>query len=135
MKKVLVVLFMFFSVSTFAQQKTGTVYMVSNAHFDTQWNWTVQTSINEYLRNTINQNLKLFEMYPDYVFNFEGGVKYNWMKEYYPFQYEKVKEYIKQGRWHISGASWDATDPNMPSPESFFRNILLGQLFYKDDSV
>ncbi|MCK9627065.1 MAG: glycosyl hydrolase-related protein [Bacteroidales bacterium] len=133
MKKVLVVLFMFFSVSTFAQQKTGTVYMVSNAHFDTQWNWTVQTSINEYLRNTINQNLKLFEMYPDYVFNFEGGVKYNWMKEYYPFQYEKVKEYIKQGRWHISGASWDATDPNMPSPESFFRNILLGQLFYKDE--
>jgi Alpha-mannosidase len=95
MKKVLVVLFMFFSLSTFAQQKTGTVYMVSNAHFDTQWNWTVQTSISEYLRNTINQNLKLFEMYPDYVFNFEGGVKYNWMKEYYPLQFEKVKEYVK----------------------------------------
>ena len=133
MKKVLVVLFMFFSLSSFAQQKTGTVYMVSNAHFDTQWNWTVQTSINEYLRNTINQNLKLFEMYPDYVFNFEGGVKYNWMKEYYPLQYEKVKEYVKKGRWHISGASWDATDPNMPSPESFFRNILLGQLLYKHE--
>ena len=133
MKKVLVVLFMFFSLSSFAQQKTGTVYMVSNAHFDTQWNWTVQTSINEYLRNTINQNLKLFEMYPDYVFNFEGGVKYDWMKEYYPLQYEKVKEYVKNGRWHVSGASWDATDPNMPSPESFFRNILLGQLLYKHE--
>ena len=23
-----------------------TVYMVSNAHFDSQWRWTVQTSIN-----------------------------------------------------------------------------------------
>jgi len=118
---------------SFAQQKEGTVYMVSNAHFDTQWNWTVQTSISEYLRNTINQNLELFEMYPGYVFNFEGGVKYSWMKEYYPVQYEKVKEYVKSGRWHVSGASWDATDPNMPSPESFFRNILLGQLFYKNE--
>lgn len=24
-------------------------YIVSDAHFDTQWNWDVQTSINEYV--------------------------------------------------------------------------------------
>jgi alpha-mannosidase len=133
MKKFLIVLFLISSVGVFAQKKEGTVYMVSNAHFDTQWNWTVQTSISEYLRNTINQNIWLFENYPNYVFNFEGGIKYSWMKEYYPVEYAKIKEYIKQGRWHISGSSWDATDPNIPSPESFFRNILLGQQYYKDE--
>jgi len=133
MKKFLIVLCLITSVGTFAQKKEGTVYMVSNAHFDTQWCWDVQTSIGEYLRNTLTQNIWLFEHYPDYVFNFEGGIKYSWMKEYYPEEFAKVKEYVKNGRWHISGSSWDATDPNMPSAESFFRNILLGQQFYKDE--
>ena len=36
-------------------------------------------------------------------------------------------------RWHISGASWDANDPNMPSVESEIRNILLGQEFYQKE--
>lgn len=109
------------------------VYCVSNAHFDTQWNWTVQTSIQEYLPATIRRNLWLLDNYPDYVFNFEGGIKYAWMKEYYPEEYERVKDYIRQGRWHVSGASWDANDTNVPSPESQLRNILLGQQFYKNE--
>ena len=71
--------------------------------------------------------------YPNYVFNFEGAVKYNWMKEYYPLEYERIKKYIQEGRWHISGSTWDATDTNIPSPESFFKNILLGQMFYKNE--
>ena len=73
-------------------------YMVSDAHLDTQWNWDVQTTIKEYVWNTLNQNLQLLQKYPDYVFNFEGGIKYAWMKEYYPREYELLKEYIKNGR-------------------------------------
>lgn len=113
--------------------KSGKAYVVSNAHLDTQWLWTVRTSIIDYIPRTIYQNLALIHDYPDYIFNFEGAVKYNWMKEYYPLDYEKVKEAIKNGRWHISGSSWDANDVNVPSPESSFRNILLGQEFYKKE--
>ena len=40
----------------------------------------------------ISQNLFLLKKYPNYVFNFEGGVKYAWMKEYYPAQYEEMKK-------------------------------------------
>lgn len=108
-------------------------YLVSDAHLDTQWNWDIQTTIKEYVWNTINQNLFLLEKYPEYVFNFEGGVKYSWMKEYYPLEYELMKKYIKEGRWHISGASWDATDALVPSAESAIRNILLGQDFYRKE--
>ena len=65
-------------------KKKVKAYMVSDAHLDTQWNWDIQTTINEYVWNTISQNLFLLKKYPEYVFNFEGGVKYAWMKEYYP---------------------------------------------------
>ena len=136
MKKRTILLALLFAatgLSPLQAQKKYKAYIVSNSHLDTQWNWDVQTTIDEYLKHTLVRNFYLFQHYPNYVFNFEGGVKYNWMKEYYPLEYELVKKYIKEGRWHISGSSWDANDTNVPSPESFFRNILLGQQFYKQE--
>lgn len=116
-----------------AAQQQQKAYIVSNAHFDSQWNWDVQRSIREYIPKTLDQNLMLLDKYPNYIFNFEGGIKYAWMKEYFPFQYERMKQYIKEGRWHVTGSTWDATDTNIPSPESFTRNILYGQHFYRDE--
>ncbi len=120
------------SAQTVAPKKAK-AYMVADAHLDTQWNWDIQTTIKEYVWNTLNQNLFLLKQYPDYIFNFEGGVKYAWMKEYYPREYELMKAFVKAGRWHVSGASWDATDTLVPSIESFIRNIMLGQEFYRKE--
>ena len=111
----------------------GTVYMVADAHLDTQWNWDVQTTIRKYIWNTMVQNFHLFRQYPDYIFNFEGGVKYAWMKEYYPAQYAELKDWIGKGRWHITGSSWDANETIICSPESWIRNILLGQTFFRQE--
>lgn len=120
------------SAQTVAPKKAK-AYMVADAHLDTQWNWDIQTTIKDYVWNTLNQNLFLLNQYPDYIFNFEGGVKYAWMKEYYPREYEVMKAFVKAGRWHVSGASWDATDTLVPSVESFIRNIMLGQEFYRKE--
>lgn len=117
----------------YAAGKKPKAYVVADAHLDTQWNWDVQTTIKHHVWNTISQNLLLLKQYPDYIFNFEGGVKYAWMKEYYPAQYEEMKKYIREGRWHISGASWDANDVLVPSTESVIRNIMLGQEYYRQE--
>lgn len=54
-------------------------------------------------------------------------------KGIFPIQYEEMKKYIKTGRWHVSGASWDATDVLVPSIESSLRNIMLGQDYYRKE--
>lgn len=138
--KIRILLIVFISILSTASygqtskpEKKMKAYMVSDAHLDTQWNWDIQTTINDYVWNTLSQNLFLLSHYPDYVFNFEGGVKYSWMKEYYPEEYEKLKKYIAEGRWHIAGSSWDAGDVLVPSVESSIRNILLGQTFYRQE--
>lgn len=113
--------------------KDKELYFVSNAHFDTQWDWDVQTSIDQYLKNTLEGNFNLFEKYPNYTFNFEGAVKYMFAKEYYPDLYTRLKQYVASGRWHISGGSIDANDVMVPSAESVIRNFLLGQEFYKKE--
>lgn len=121
------------AVCSGAIASTPTAYIVADAHLDTQWNWDVQTTIREYIPKTLNRNLFLLSHYPDYVFNFEGGVIYHWMKEYYPNEYQMIKPYIRNGRWHISGASWDANDVIVPSVESQIRNIMLGQNLYRNE--
>ena len=115
-----------------AKQPQGTIYLAANAHMDTQWLWTVQQVIGEFIPNTVLQNIKLLEDYPLYRFSFEGAVKYKWIKEYYPEQYEILKKYIAEGRWYPAGG-WDANDYNVPSVESNIRNILLGEEFYKKE--
>ncbi len=129
-------LFMGLALNGYAQPsatKPYKAYMVADAHLDTQWNWDIQTTIKHYVWNTLNQNLFLMKQYPDYIFNFEGGVKYAWMKEYYPTQYAELKPFVKSGQWHIAGSSWDAAETIVCSPESWIRNILLGQTFYRQE--
>ena len=53
-----------------AQEKPMTAYMVADAHLDTQWNWDVQATIKTHIWNTMIQNFRLFELYPNYVFKF-----------------------------------------------------------------
>ena len=65
------------------------LYVVSNAHLDTQWNWTIQDTIRDCVKNTLKNNFELFEKYPNYVMNFEGAFRYKLAKEYYPDLYEK----------------------------------------------
>src|SRR5674476_1407866 len=102
-----------FPVLMFAQQiekrekydisKDKVLYTIGYAHLDTEWNWEYPTTIIEYIK----------------------------MKEYYPDSYKKVAEYIKQGRWFISGSSVDEGEVNISSSESVLRQVLYGNLYFK----
>lgn len=113
--------------------ESDTLYTVGYSHLDTQWRWTFQDSIYYYIANTMRDNFKLFEEYPGYTFNFTGSKRYIMMKEYYPEDYKKLKEYIAKGRWIVSGSSVDENDANVPSTESLVRNVLYGNLYFKQE--
>lgn len=108
-----------------------TLYVTATAHLDTQWLWTIQTTIDEYIPSTLRDNFALFEKYPSYVFSFEGAFRYMLAREYYPDEYARLKEYVAKGRWHVCGSSVDAGDVNVPAPESLIRHILYGNGFFE----
>lgn len=112
--------------SALAAEQAPKVYTVATSHLDTQWRWTIQTTIDEYLSATLDDNFALLERYPDYVFNFEGAFRYQLMREYYPERFERLREYVRAGRWQVCGSWLDAVDTNMPAPESLFRQALYG---------
>lgn len=106
------------------------IYTVATAHLDTVWSWDFETTISKYIYNTLVDNFKLFEKYPTYTFSFEGTYRYELMEEYYPELFEKMKEYVRQGRWNVCGSSFENGDVNVPSPEALFRNILFGNSYF-----
>ncbi|MBN2065174.1 MAG: alpha-mannosidase, partial [Sedimentisphaerales bacterium] len=109
------------------------LFVVATAHLDTQWRWTIQKSIDEYLKKTLDDNFTLLEKYPDYTFNFEGSFRYMLMKEYYPERYARMSDYIAQGRWHVAGSTVEQGDMNIVSPESLIRQTLLGNNYFEDE--
>ncbi len=129
--KIVLLFFLIITVSLQSQEKT--LSFISNSHLDTQWNWDVKTTIDEYILNTMTQNFSLFDKYPGFQFNFESAIHYMWMKEYYPSEYARLKGYIQSGRWHISGGAINANDVMVPSAESVIRNFLYGQSYYKKE--
>src|SRR5438876_10961787 len=113
--------------------KEPTLYTVGYAHLDTEWRWEYPQVIQEYLTKTMRNNFALFEKYPNYIFNFTGANRYRMMKEYYPADYERLKQYVAAGRWFPAGSSMEESDVNSPSAESIFRQILYGNEFFRRD--
>src|SRR6202043_10907 len=113
--------------------KQPTLFVVGYAHLDTEGRWEYPQVINEYLRNTLQDNFKLIDKYPHYVFNFSGANRYRFMKEYFPADFEKVKKYVDSGRWFPAGSSMEEGDVNTPSAETIIRQILYGNDWFRKE--
>lgn len=105
--------------------------VIGTAHLDTQWRWTIQESIGEFIPDTFRRNIALMMLYPDYVFSFEGAFRYILMKEYYPDEFEQVRPFVNSGQWRVTGSWVDAVDVNIPSFESLVRHTLYGNGYFK----
>jgi alpha-mannosidase len=113
--------------------KQPTLYVVGYAHLDTEWRWEYPQVISEYLRNTMEDNFKLFDKYPHYIFNFSGANRYRLMKEYYPADFARLKKYVEDGRWFPAGSSMEEGDVNTPSAETIIRQILYGNEWFRKE--
>jgi alpha-mannosidase len=113
--------------------KQPTLYVVGYAHLDTEWRWEYPQVIDEYLRKTMQENFKLFEKYPHYIFNFSGANRYRLMKEYFPSDFVRVKKYADEGRWFPAGSSMEEGDVNSPSAEAIIRQILYGNDWFRSE--
>ncbi|MDR3739261.1 MAG: glycoside hydrolase family 38 C-terminal domain-containing protein [Terracidiphilus sp.] len=113
--------------------KQPTLYVVGYAHLDTEWRWEYPLVIDEYLHNTLQDNFRLIEKYPHYVFNFSGANRYRLMKEYFPQDFERMKRYVRDGRWFPAGSSMEEGDVNAPSAEAIIRQVLYGNDWFRKE--
>ena len=108
------------------------VAAVGHAHIDTGWLWPVKETVRKCARTFATQ-LDLIERYPDYVFGASMPQHYQFMKDYYPDIYERIKAAVKKGQWELQGGMWVEADCNLISGESMVRQLLYGKIFFKKE--
>jgi len=113
--------------------KQPTLYVVGYAHLDTEWRWEYPQVIDEYIRKTMEENFRLFDKYPHYIFNFSGANRYRLMKEYFPDDFARLKKYVDEGRWFPAGSSMEEGDVNAPSAETIIRQVLYGNNWFRKE--
>lgn len=120
----------FFKQGNGASQHT--LHAMGHCHMDTAWLWPYAETIRKCARSW-SCTLRLMEQYPDFTFTCSQAQQFEWVKEHYPGLYDKIKSYVRKGKFLPVGGTWVEMDGNIPSGESFVRQFLYGQLFFEKE--
>jgi alpha-mannosidase len=114
-----------------AQSAPGRPHVVAfgHAHIDTAWLWPLIQTRRKVARSW-STVLRLMERFPDYYFLGSQPQQYRWMEEDEPEIYQQALERVKEGRWEPTGALWVEPDGNLPSGESWVRQLIYGQRYF-----
>lgn len=105
------------------------LHLICNAHLDPVWQWEWEEGAAEAL-STFRIAADFCEEYDKFVFCHNEAILYKWIEEYDMPLFEKIVKLVKQGKWHIMGGWHVQPDCNMPSGESFVRQILSGRKYF-----
>ncbi len=108
-----------------------TLHLVCNAHIDPVWLWNWQEGLAETL-STFRTAAGFCDEFESFVFCHGESLLYEWVEEFEPELFARVQELVKAGRWHIMGGWYVQPDCNMPSGESFVRQILTGKNYFRE---
>ncbi|MCP4177652.1 MAG: alpha-mannosidase [bacterium] len=107
------------------------IHLVCNAHLDPVWLWEWEEGAAETI-STFRIAADFCDNYDGFVFNHNEAILYQWIEEYDSLLFERIQKLVKAGKWHIMGGWYLQPDCNMPSGESFIRQILLGRNYFRD---
>ncbi len=110
----------------------GFMHMVGQSHIDVAWLWPVRETVRKVSR-TFSTIITLMKEYPDFCYTQSQPLLYAFVKEHYPELFEQIRQRVAEGRWELAGGMWVEPDLNIPSGESLVRQMLYGQLFYKEE--
>lgn len=106
------------------------VHLICNAHLDPIWQWEWEEGAAAAL-STFRSAADLADEF-DYIFCHNEVTLYKYIEEYAPALFERIKELIRIGKWHIMGGWYLQPDCNMPQGESFVRQALVGRQYFME---
>ena len=106
-----------------------TLHLICNAHLDPVWQWEWEEGAAAAI-STFRSAAALCEEFDGFVFNHNEALLYEWIEEHEPSLFRRIQRLVAQGKWHIMGGWHLQPDCNMPSGESFVRQIVRGKRYF-----
>jgi alpha-mannosidase len=107
-----------------------TVHMIGNAHLDPVWQWQKAQGIDAVLATARSACDRLDE-YDDFVFTCSASWFHQVVEQLDEALFARIRQYVADGRWALVGGMVIQPDCNLPSAESFRKQLKLGQGYYK----
>jgi len=108
-----------------------TLHMIGNAHLDPVWLWQWQEGLQE-VKATFRAVLDLMAEADDFLFTCSSAALYAWVEHNDPAMFNEIRRRVAEGRWEIVGGWWIQPDCNIPGGESYVRQGLYGQRYFKE---
>ncbi|MHA1700153.1 MAG: hypothetical protein ACTSWN_15025, partial [Promethearchaeota archaeon] len=108
------------------------IYAIAQSHIDLAWLWRLYQTVN---KSRITHGKAAFHVLaiPEFKFTFSQPVMLEWLSRAHPDGFESIRQAVKTGRFDFQGGDYVESDAKMPSGESFCRQRLYGQLYYKKE--
>jgi alpha-mannosidase len=107
------------------------IHLVCNAHLDPVWQWSWEEGAAEALA-TFRIAADFCEEFQGFIFNHNEVLLYEWVERFDPALFERIRKLVRQGQWHIMGGWFLQPDCNLPSGESFVRQISYGRRYFHE---
>lgn len=111
--------------------KKRKIAMIGNAHLDSSWMWAWQEGSCE-AKATVRSALDRIKEFDDFTFPCSAASVYKWIEEFDPEMFEEIKKRVSEGRFIITGGWFVQPDCNLPTGESFVRQGLYSQRYFKE---
>ncbi|MGN0999792.1 MAG: glycoside hydrolase family 38 C-terminal domain-containing protein [Faecousia sp.] len=105
-----------------------TLHLICNAHLDPAWLWDWEEGAAAAI-STFRSAADLAEEF-DYLFCHNEVILYRWTEEYDPALFQRIQKLAREGKWRVMGGWYLQPDCNMPSGESFVRQIMSGRKYF-----
>ncbi|MCE7909645.1 MAG: alpha-mannosidase [Candidatus Omnitrophica bacterium COP1] len=113
------------------ETKKPVVHLIGHGHIDPVWGWRWMEGCEE-VRATFRSAIQLMKEFPEYKFTASSAAFYAWVEDLEPELFKEIQEAVREGRWEIAGGWWIEPDCNIPHGESFVRQGLYGQRYFRE---
>ncbi len=107
------------------------VHLMCTAHIDPVWMWSWEEGLRETI-STFHTAVALLEEFPEFIFNHNESLLYEWVEAYDPPLFAKIRSLVKSGRWNITGGWYLQPDLNLTGGETLVRVILEGRRYFAE---
>jgi alpha-mannosidase len=106
-------------------------FLICNAHLDPVWLWPWEEGLAEAI-STFRVAADFIDQYPEFVFNHNESLLYEWVERNAPELFERIKAHVAHGRWHPAGGAYLQPDLIATSGESVIRQFLIGKRYFAE---
>jgi len=109
-----------------------TIYLCPHSHYDAVWVFTKEDYFYINIDLILKKVVELLEQFDDFKFSIEQAFLIEETERRFPDLFNKIAEYIKEGRVEIAGGERLMADTMLTQEETIIREILFGKKYVKE---